>query len=179
MVVGCGSIGQRHAKNARMLGVKDIVLCDIDAARVCKFADSIGTDLVFESYEKAFESHPEIEAAIIATPSSLHLQPALYLAGHKVNILIEKPLSDTLEGTAKLVELVRRKGIVGMIGQSYHFHEGFLALKGFLDSGEIGKVLHVAYTSADNTYQIGIQGWITGKNMLHRKNSAEECSLPA
>ena len=145
MVVGCGSIGQRHAKNARLLGVRDIVLCDIDAARVRKFADSIGTDLVFESYERAFESHPKIEAAIIATPSSLHLQPALYLAEHKVNILIEKPLSDILEGTAKLVELVRRKGIVGMIGQSYRFHEGFLALKCLLDSCEIGKVLHVAY----------------------------------
>jgi predicted dehydrogenase len=145
MVVGCGSIGRRHAKNARLLGVKNIVLCDIDAACMRKFADSIGTDPVFESYEKAFESHPEIEAAIIATPSSLHIQPAMYLAGHKVNILIEKPLSDTLEGTAKLLELVRRKGIVGMMGQSYRFHESFLALKGLLDSSEIGKVLHVAY----------------------------------
>jgi predicted dehydrogenase len=147
LVVGCGSIGQRHAKNAKVLGVKDLVLCDIDSARVRKFADSIGTDLVFESYEKAFESHPEIDAAIIATPSCLHVQPAMYFAGHNVNILIEKPLSDTLEGTSKLTELARRKGIVSMMGTSYRFHEGFLALKNLLDSDEIGRLLHVSYLS--------------------------------
>ena len=147
MVVGCGSIGQRHARNAKLMGVRDIVLCDVEAARVRKFADNIGTDVVFESYEKAFESHPEIEAAVIATPSGLHVQPAMYLAGHKVSILIEKPLSDSLEGTVKLVELARRKGIIGMMGQSYRFHEGFLALKSLLDSGEIGRPLHVSYLS--------------------------------
>ena len=145
MVVGCGSIGQRHALNAKLLGVKEILLCDIDGARARKFADSIGTDLVFESYEKAFEAHPEIEAAIIATPSGLHIEPALYLAGHEVNIFIEKPLSDTLKGTTKLIDLVRGKGIVGMMGQSYRFHEGFLALKELLDSGATGRPLHVLY----------------------------------
>ena len=145
MVVGCGSIGQRHAKNAKLLGVKKILLCDVDETRVHKFAETIGTDLVFESYEKAFEAHPELEAAIIATPSGLHIQPALFLAGHEVNIFMEKPLSHTLEGADKLIELVRRNGIVGMMGQSYRFHEGFLALKRLLDSGEIGKPLNVSY----------------------------------
>jgi len=170
MVVGCGSIGQRHAKNAKALGVKDVVLCDIDAARVRKFAGSIGTDLVFESYEKAFESHPEIEAAIIATPSGLHVQPATYLAGHKVNILIEKPLSDSLEGTSKLIELARRKRIVGMMGQSYRFHEGFLALKNLLDSGEIGRVLHVTYLSGQY-----LPDWHPG--MDYRKEYAAQKKL--
>jgi len=170
MVVGCGSIGQRHAKNAKILGVKDIVLCDIDAVRVRKFANSIGTDFVFESYEKAFESHPEIENAIIATPSGLHIQPAMYLAGHKVNILIEKPLSDSLEGTATLIELARRKGIIGMMGQSYRFHEGFLTLKNLLDSGEIGRLLHVSYLSGQY-----LPDWHPG--MDYRKEYAAQKKL--
>jgi len=147
IVVGCGSIGQRHAKNAKLLGVKDIILCDTDETRMRKFGDSIGTDLLFKSYEKAFASHSGVEAAIIATPSGMHLQPAAYLAGHGVNILIEKPLSDSLGGTAKLVALIRKRNIIGMMGQSYRFHEGFLALKSILASGGIGKVLHVSYLS--------------------------------
>ncbi|HEY3272829.1 MAG TPA: Gfo/Idh/MocA family oxidoreductase [Methanocella sp.] len=146
MIVGCGSIGQRHARNARKIGIRDIILCDLDMDRLKKFAKEIDTDLLFASYQEAVEKYPDVEAAVIATPSGLHIQPAMFLAGHGIHLFVEKPLSSNLSGIDDLIELADRKRIVAMMGQSYRFHEGFLELKKLLDSEVLGKIQHVSYS---------------------------------
>ena len=145
LIIGCGSMGQKHARNARNIGIENIILCDIDIERVKKLANEIGSKLTYQDYKKALEENLEIEAAIISTPSGLHIESAKFLTEHKVNILIEKPLSNDLQEVDELIEIVRKNNIVAMIGQSYRFHEGFLKLKELLDKNTIGKIYHVNY----------------------------------
>ena len=102
VIVGCGSIGQRHARNAKKIGIKNIILCDIDLDRAKAFSNEIETNLLYSSYEEAFLSHPEIEAAIISTPSGIHVEPALFFAKNGINLFIEKPLSNNLKGVEDL-----------------------------------------------------------------------------
>ena len=83
--------------------------------------------------------------AVICTPSSLHLEMACELVRGKVHVLIEKPLSDTLDGVAELEKLVDEKGVVAMMAMCYRFHPVFCEVKNILDSGTIGKVYHVNY----------------------------------
>jgi len=145
LIVGTGSIGQKHAKNANSLGVEKIILVDINPERVRKFAKEINTELVYQDYKKAIEENPDIEAAIISTPSSLHIEPAEFLAEHKINILVEKPLSNNLGGVDNLIKIVKKNKKVAMMGQTYRFHEGFLKLKELLDKNTIGKIYHINY----------------------------------
>jgi predicted dehydrogenase len=41
-VIGCGSIGSRHARNLRALGAPEVALCDLDRARAVRLATAIG-----------------------------------------------------------------------------------------------------------------------------------------
>ena len=145
MIVGCGSIGQRHARNAREIGIKNIILCDVNLERLQEFAEELGTTYYYDSYEDALIKHPETEAAVIATPSGIHIGVATFFAEKAVPIFIEKPLSNNLEGVDNLMEIIDEHNLVAMMGQSYRFHEGFLKLKELLDEGVIGKIFHVNY----------------------------------
>ncbi|MDI3549608.1 MAG: hypothetical protein PWQ15_710 [Methanobacterium sp.] len=145
LVVGCGSIGQRHARNARKLAVEELLLFDIDLDRVSEFAREINTDKVYDSLEDLLNENSDIDGALICTPSSLHLENAILLANHGINLFVEKPLATDLKDVDKLLKIVKEKKLVSMMGQSYRFHEGFVKLKKLLNQNIIGKIYHVNY----------------------------------
>lgn len=140
LVVGCGSIGRRHARNARALGV-ELSVCDVNLELAGLVSDELGGVPYFDNHAEA-AGMANADAAIIATPSSTHVPIAMDLAQSGLNLFIEKPLSDSLKGTQELSEVVERKNLVVMMGQSFRFHEGFERVKGLLDAGEIGRVYH-------------------------------------
>lgn len=145
LIVGCGSIGQRHAENAKKIGIENILLLDINISRIEPFARKIGTNLLYSSFEEIFDEKCEIDAAIISTPSALHVEHAKLLAEKGINIFIEKPLSNSLDGINELIDVINEKNIVSMMGHSYRFHEGLVELKKLLDTNIIGKIYHVNY----------------------------------
>lgn len=146
LVIGCGSIGSRHARNAKKIGIENIILCDNDIQRAEKLGEELNSKLIYSDYKNAIEENKNLDAVIIATPSSLHIEPAIYCANNKINLLIEKPLSNNLNNVEELLETVKKNNIVGMIGHSYRFHEGFLAIKKHINEKIVGKIYHVNYT---------------------------------
>lgn len=136
LIVGGGSIGSRHARNALELS-HQTVLSDPDPERG-QYAD----------YKTALEQE-RIDAAIVATPSGLHVEEALYLASKGISIFMEKPLATSVDGLGELVRIVEERKIITMMGQSYRWHEGLLKLKAFLESGAIGKTVRINYISKE------------------------------
>ncbi|HBG46156.1 MAG TPA: hypothetical protein DDW94_04110 [Deltaproteobacteria bacterium] len=143
LVVGCGSIGRRHIKNLRSLGIRSFILCDTSEERLSKAASGIDNPVLTTKFSCAVAEMPE--AAVVCTPSSLHLEMSMELAKNGVHLLIEKPLSHTLEGIKELEHLVEEKGIVAMMAMCYRFHPVFTRIKELLSSDAIGKVYHVNY----------------------------------
>jgi len=143
LVAGCGSIGRRHIRNLTSLGVKDFILCDPSPASLEKASEGLAGPVQANSFQDALAHSPD--AALVCTPSSMHLDMASKLAERGVHVFIEKPLSHTLEGCDSLVRTVEEKGIVGMMGMCYRFHPVFLHLKNLLDTEVLGKVYHVNY----------------------------------
>ncbi|NQS89068.1 Gfo/Idh/MocA family oxidoreductase [Patescibacteria group bacterium] len=141
LIIGCGSIGRRHALNARQLGA-EVVLCDINKKRLEEFAHEQQLTSYFLDYNEAIEK-TKPEAAVIATPSNFHLQPAMDLALGDIHIFMEKPLSYSLEKIDDLEKAIKDHNITFMMAQSYRFHEGFIALKKMLDDELIGRIYHV------------------------------------
>lgn len=141
LIVGCGSVGHRHARNANTLGT-DIVLCDLQETQMKKAMEEIGKVPFYSDYLEAIKNE-NIDAAVIAVPTSLHIKIAKELALHNIHILIEKPLSDSLEGVKELFSIVEKKRITAMMGHSYRFHEGYLALKNLIEEKAVGKIYHV------------------------------------
>lgn len=137
LIIGCGSIGSRHARNAQALGHR-VVLCDSNPERG-QYAD----------YKVALEQE-RIDAAIVASPSNLHVEAAQYLAEKGVPICMEKPLATSRDGLTKLLQTVKGKGIVTMMAQSFRWHEGMLEVKKILDSRVFGKPLSVRYSGGQH-----------------------------
>ncbi|CAI9832229.1 Oxidoreductase domain-containing protein [Nitrosopumilaceae archaeon] len=145
LVLGCGSIGGRHARNAKSLGVADLVLVDPDLDRAARLAAELGTDLVYADYREAARKNPDLDAALICTPSSMHVKPAIFFARRRVSLFIEKPLSDGLAGVATLKRLRDENSLAVMMGHSFLFEEGFVKLGKLLEKKVVGDVHFAAY----------------------------------
>ncbi len=143
LVAGCGSIGRRHIRNLSSLGIKDFILCDPNPESLSKASEGLSAPVLCESFDAALNESPG--AALICTPSSMHLEMATELAERGVHVFIEKPLSNSLEGCDELAKTVENKGIVAMMGMCYRFHPVFQHVKNLLDSEVLGKVYHVNY----------------------------------
>jgi len=153
LMVGLGSIGQRHLRNLRaILGLE----LPIAAYRVLRAAPVLTDRLQVEadasleqmynltinrSLDEALASGPS--AVFICNPSSLHLPVALAAAKAGCHLFIEKPLSHALDGISDLIETVEKKGLVAMVGCQMRFHPCLQRIKRALDSGQIGQVLAV------------------------------------
>lgn len=138
LVVGCGSIGRRHARNARALGA-EVVLCDVDVVRLQKFGEEIGAVRYFSDYIEAAR-HSGADAAIVATPSNLHIEPARALLAAGMHVFMEKPLCTSVADAVELRPLVRESGRVFMMGHTFRFRSEWLEIKRILDTNPLGHI---------------------------------------
>ena len=145
LVLGCGSIGSRHAKNLKRLGIKDIILCDLNIERATNLGKKIKTKFIFTDYKIAVKENPDTVAALICIPTSHHINPSIFFAKNKINLFIEKPLSHNLQNIRKLANLVKKNNLIAMMGHAYMFEEGFLKLRSLLQKNTVGKIIHVSY----------------------------------
>lgn len=136
LIIGCGSIGSRHARNAQTLG-NSVVLCDPDPKRG-----------QYTNYKVALQQE-RVDAAVVASPSNLHVEEALELARRSVPIFMEKPLATSRVGLSELLALVEKNKVITMMAQSYRWHEGLLALKNILDGGIFGAPRLVEYVAKE------------------------------
>lgn len=139
VVVGCGSIGQRHIRNLLALGVRRIIAVDPRQER----RDAVSAEFKIEAVDaldRAWAASPD--AALIATPTSLHVPLALEAAQHHCHLFIEKPLSDRLDALVdRLLATVRDHHLVTLVGCNLRFHPGLVKVKQLLDEGAIGRIV--------------------------------------
>jgi len=143
LVVGCGSIGRRHLKNFKSLGIENFVLCDTNEENLKAASEGLSNPVLTTDFKDALVHGPDM--AVVCTPSSMHLEMARDLVRAGVHVLIEKPLSDTLEGVSELEKLVDEKGVVAMMAMCYRHHPVFREVKAALAAGAVGKIYHVNY----------------------------------
>ncbi|HEV2288683.1 MAG TPA: Gfo/Idh/MocA family oxidoreductase [Candidatus Acidoferrales bacterium] len=137
LIIGCGSIGQRHAKVLRELGVEDVLLFDTDEKR----AESLGRELQMEEFhtlEDAFKAEPD--AAVICAPTGLHLELAFEALRHNCHLFIEKPISHSTDGVADLLHEVAEKERLLLAGYNFRFDPLLNTAKQWLNEKRIGTV---------------------------------------
>jgi len=138
LIVGLGSIGKRHLRIARELVPNaDIrILRHRVTSEVPQYSDGC-----FSSIEEAVAFTPQI--AIIANPASFHVPIAQPLAEIGVHLLIEKPLSDSLDGVAQLIETCRNQDAVLLTGYNLRFLPSIQRFRDLLEGCIVGKILSV------------------------------------
>ena len=99
LVVGCGSIGKRHAQNVKALGHNVVLL------RHSKNNPNTDGLKEYHLFEEAVENE-EINGAIVCSPTSKHFDDVQLLIKHKIPFLLEKPPTPDLDSTLSLQKLL-------------------------------------------------------------------------
>lgn len=152
LLIGLGGIGQRHTRNLRALFGPD---CELLAYRVRRaspvLTDALQVDAdgrgleerygirAFDTLEAALEARPD--AALICNPTSLHMQAALAAARAGCHLLLEKPLSNSLDHSDELAAIVAKNGLVTMVAYQLRFHPCLKLAHRLLREGAIGRPL--------------------------------------
>jgi predicted dehydrogenase len=125
-VVGVGHIGSNHARiyselpNAQLVGI-----LDIDPAR----ADEIGGKYKAKAVASLNEFAGMIDAASVATPTSVHFSIARDLLAQGKHLLIEKPITEKTSDARDLAQMAAEKGLVLQVGHVERFNPVLSALE--------------------------------------------------
>lgn len=113
-------------------------------ADVKSFADEHGFALK-ESYEDLL-ADPNVDAVVLATPHSMHVDQVVATAARGKHVFCEKPFALTRAGAERAVEAADRAGVTLGLGYNRRWHPEMVALRERIASGDLGVVLHVEAT---------------------------------
>lgn len=133
-VIGVGSIGEHHVRNYAAMGKAKLVgIYDVDAAKAERVAKSFGT-IAYTDLAKLLN---EIDAASICVPTDLHREVAVEAMAEGVHVLVEKPISLTLEEADVIIKEADRRDVRLMVGHVERFNPAILTLKDVMDKEKI------------------------------------------
>ena len=140
LIAGLGSIGRRHFRNLIALGEKDIVLL---RTRKSTLSDDELKDYPVETnLQEALQKYKP-DAVIVANPTSMHLDVAIPVAEAGCHILLEKPVSHSLERLDVLQKAAERSGIRILIGFQFRYHPTLNQARELIQSNALGQILTV------------------------------------
>ena len=140
LIAGLGSIGRRHFRNLIALGEKEIVL--LRTRRATLPDDELAGYPVETDLLDSLKKHRP-DAVIVANPTSLHLDVAIPAAQAGCHILLEKPVSHSLDRLNLLQAAAQKSGSQVLVGFQFRYHPALNKARELIRSGALGKVLTV------------------------------------
>jgi len=129
-VIGAGYLGKFHAeKYARMAGVDLVAVVDVDKSRAQKTADRFKT----QAYTRHTDIYDKVDAVSVVTPTPLHYPISRDFIVKGVDVLIEKPMTTSLDEADELIALARSQGLIIQVGHLERFNPAVIALEDVID----------------------------------------------
>ncbi|MGV3545997.1 MAG: Gfo/Idh/MocA family protein [Pedobacter sp.] len=138
----CGALSS-NPENAKISG-KELFLAE---------------DRAYTSYKEMFEAESKLPADVrmqfvsIVTPNHLHFEPAMLALEHGFNVMIDKPITFTLEEAKALQQKVEETGLTLALTHTYSAYPMVKQAKAMVKNGEFGKIRKVCVNYP--------QGWLS------------------
>ncbi|MDE5718678.1 MAG: Gfo/Idh/MocA family oxidoreductase [Lachnospiraceae bacterium] len=133
-VIGTGVMGRNHVRNLAVEKKFELVgFYDVNAEQATETLRRYGAK-TFESVEALLA---EVEAVVIAVPSSLHKDVALLAAEYGVHALVEKPLATSSEDAELIRQAFEEKKLKLVVGHIERFNPVFAELRKLVDPKDI------------------------------------------
>jgi predicted dehydrogenase len=139
-MVGTGSIGRRHLKNLRTLGIHSLMVWDPDPKQMSESANQFGAQETL-SLESGLSERPSL--VFLCSPPSFHAEQTLKALQAGSHVFVEKPISDSLEGIPELLEEAGRRKVMVQVGYNLRFLPALEKLKGLIEDDAVGYILWV------------------------------------
>ena len=138
LIVGLGSIGKRHLINICSKTNYEIIVytrrTDLQLIRRKNIK-------IFDNLDLCLKENPNV--AFITNETINHIPIALKLAKKGLHLFIEKPLSNDLRQIRNLLQIVKEKRIVTLVGCNFRFHKCIQKIKSLIEQKKIGKIISV------------------------------------
>ncbi|HEY0538640.1 MAG TPA: Gfo/Idh/MocA family oxidoreductase [Actinoallomurus sp.] len=159
-VAGAGLIGQRHIEETGASSSAQLAAIVDPFPAAQEVADRFGVAL-YGSLGELFEADKP-DGVILATPNQLHVDGGLECVAAGVPVIVEKPVGDTVEGAAKLVEAAEAAGVPLLTGHHRNYSTIMAKAREIVQSGMLGSIVAVVGTALfykpDDYFDVG-GGW--------------------
>ena len=138
-VVGCGHWGKNLVRNFSELGAL-VAVCDPNDELAKKYAKEHNVDNL--SFTEIINC-AAIEGVVLAVPAPLHASMAIEAMNAGKHVYVEKPLAMNKIEAAAMIESAKENDVQLMVGHLLQYHPVFIAIRGLVDSGELGSLNYV------------------------------------
>lgn len=159
LIIGLGSIGQRHLRNINKLKFKKKIFI----LRKKFFTPTLSSKLqiiktrIEKKYKINFIKKLEevkklkIDLALICTPTAFHISQAVYLINNNINTFVEKPLGSNLKDLNNLRKaILKNKNVKTMVGYQLKFNPMIKKIKLLLQKRLVGKICSIEVKNGEH-----------------------------
>ena len=141
-VIGVGAMGKNHARlYSELPGVELIGVADTNDTLATSIARSYGCKPYTDYHDLLGEN---LDAVSIVVPTTLHKKVALDAIQKGINVLVEKPIADTVENADGIIQAAREKRVKLMVGHVERFNPAIIKLKELIDNGLLGNIVSIS-----------------------------------
>jgi len=124
-VVGVGYLGYYHAQKLASIKQSELVaICDINTQRASEVADAVGCQAMSDYHELI----GCVDAVSIAAPTPNHFEIAKFFLNNGIHVLVEKPITTTLEEADELIALAKKHDLKLQVGHLERYNNVIEAL---------------------------------------------------
>jgi predicted dehydrogenase len=136
LICGAGSVGVRHAKN--LIALKNEIAFYTKRKKIFLNNKTIKS---FSKIKLAYQKFKP-EVVFITNETSKHINTALYAVKKNSAIFIEKPLTNKKNNIKKLINIIKKKKIINMVGYMMRFHPAIITIKKMIIEKKLGRIFH-------------------------------------
>ncbi len=143
-IIGLGGVAQLvHLPNLVKVPNADLTaVAEINKNRLLTISEKFNVKEKYSSYKEMLEKS-EIDAVIIATPTSTHTDIAIDCLNAGKDVLVEKPLARTYAEAKKIVDASKKNKKKLMVGMNLRYRPDTMLLRSFITTKEIGEPFYI------------------------------------
>jgi len=141
-VIGIGNMGSHHLRVYSEISDIDLVAVSDINKDLFEKAEEIYDINFYESYLDMIENE-RLDIVSICVPTVYHYQVAKDCIERGINVLLEKPITDSINTAEELLELADGKNLKLLVGHIERFNPAVKKLKEIIDNGKIGNIISV------------------------------------
>jgi predicted dehydrogenase len=146
-IIGAGGVTIFHYRGYTAANADIVAIADTNPAALEKRQKEWNIPRGYESYESLL-ADPDIEAVSICLPNALHHPATLAAARAGKHVLVEKPISLSLEHAQEMIDVCREAGVILQVGHHLRSDPAAEKAKRMIHSGELGRVTYMRLRQA-------------------------------
>ena len=145
-IIGFGHWGPNYARilSGTMSGARLTACAEPSSSRLATFERQYPAARAYADYHRLLRDG-DVDAVIVATPTSTHREVAEDCLRAGAHVLVEKPLAATVSDAESMMALAEGTHKTLMVGHTFLFNPAVRAIKGYIDEGRLGKIRYLYF----------------------------------